>query len=54
VRTRPVYPWPYIAAYDGQGDPAKASSFVRGTAISFDMPDWAGADFFIPYVPLMH
>lgn len=54
VRTRPVYPWPSIAVYDGKGDPSKASSFVRGGAISFEMPNWAGADFFMPYVPLMH
>lgn len=48
-RSRPVYPWPYTAVWDGKNDPNLASSFVRGPAIEFSMPQWAGADFFKPY-----
>lgn len=44
---RPVYPWPYMAAWDGKGDPRQAASYVRGAAIGFVMPAWAGADFFV-------
>lgn len=51
-RSRPVYPWPYTAAWNGKGDQNQASSFVRGPTIEFAMPDWAGADFFSPYDPL--
>lgn len=28
VRTRPIYPYPVLARYSGQGDPKQASSFV--------------------------
>jgi hypothetical protein len=28
VMTRPVYPYPKVAVYDGKGDPKKESSFV--------------------------
>ena len=28
VRTRPIYPYPRLARYSGQGDPKQASSFV--------------------------
>jgi feruloyl esterase len=28
VMTRPVYPYPKVAVYDGKGDPNKESSFV--------------------------
>ncbi len=52
LRTRPVYPWPYTVSYAGKGDVNQAASFVRGPAIAFDMPAWAGADFFTPYTPL--
>ncbi|WP_299538359.1 tannase/feruloyl esterase family alpha/beta hydrolase [uncultured Herbaspirillum sp.] len=51
VRTRPVYPWPYTAVWDGHGDPSLASSFRQGAPIAFALPDWAGADFFVPYQP---
>jgi hypothetical protein len=49
LRSRPVYPWPYSTIYDGKGDPTKAASFVRGPVLLFEMPDWAGADFFQPF-----
>lgn len=48
-RSRPVYPWPHVAAWNGKDDPTIAASFTRGAAIDFAMPDWAGADFFKPY-----
>lgn len=52
MRARPVYPWPFTTAWNGKGDPDKASSFVRGPAIDVQMPEWAGAEFFSPYAPL--
>jgi Tannase and feruloyl esterase len=51
VQARPVYPFPYMAAYDGQGDPTQASSYARGTALSIEIPRWAGADLYRPYKP---
>ena len=52
ARSRPVYPYPSIASYDGRGDPKQAVSFVRGAArVGFAMPDWAGKDFYRPYLP---
>jgi Tannase and feruloyl esterase len=52
AQSRPVYPYPSIAVYDGQGDPNLASSYGRGAALVSDgTPDWAGADFYHPYVP---
>lgn len=48
-RSRPVYPWPYTAAWNGRSDPNRASGFLRGPEIAFAMPEWAGADFFKPY-----
>lgn len=48
-RARPVYPWPYTAVWNGKTDSNLPSSFVRGPAIVFTMPDWLGADFFAPY-----
>jgi feruloyl esterase len=51
IRSRPVYPYPYLTAYDGHGDPSQAASYTRGTPLSFDMPKWAGADFYRPYKP---
>ena len=50
-RTRPVYPWPATTAWDGKGDPTQAASFGRGPDAAFQMPAWAGADFFTPYPP---
>ncbi|BEV14354.1 hypothetical protein HBDW_11420 [Herbaspirillum sp. DW155] len=48
-RSRPVYPWPYIAAWNGKGEQNQAASFVGGPAIDFATPDWADSDFFAPY-----
>lgn len=52
-RTRPVYPYPHVAAYDGAGGPDRASSYRRGGPLaSVEIPDWAGAGFYQPYTPL--
>jgi Tannase and feruloyl esterase len=51
VQSRLVYPYPYIAAYDGHGDPGQEASYTRGNTLSFQPPTWAGADFFRPYSP---
>ncbi|WP_277961210.1 tannase/feruloyl esterase family alpha/beta hydrolase [Pseudomonas sp. RIT-To-2] len=48
-RTRPVYPWPYTAAYNGKGDPRLAASYQRGgPQDTSPTPAWLGADFFTP------
>ncbi|MEF7616985.1 tannase/feruloyl esterase family alpha/beta hydrolase [Aquincola sp. MAHUQ-54] len=48
--SRPMYPYPEVARYDGKGDPAAASSYTRGAALyTTPTPDWAGIDFFSPY-----
>jgi feruloyl esterase len=53
VRSRPVYPYPAIAAYDGHGDSRNAESFGLGTSkMQFRMPTWRGVDFYRPYAPL--
>jgi hypothetical protein len=45
VRSRPVYPYPSIAAYDGKGDPNDASSYSRGDPLAaVQIPDWAGSE----------
>lgn len=49
-RSRPVYPYPFVAAYDGTGDPDRASSYRRGGPLAaVRTPDWAGSDFYRPY-----
>lgn len=48
---RPMYPYPALAKYSGTGDINAAASFGRANALYTDVaPDWAGADFFNPYV----
>ena len=55
ARSRPVYPYPYIAAYDGRGDPDKETSYFRAAPLfTGELPDWAGADFFRPYQGVRH
>ncbi|MGB8602715.1 MAG: tannase/feruloyl esterase family alpha/beta hydrolase [Rhizomicrobium sp.] len=52
-RSRPVYPYPAVAVYDGHGDPNKAESFHAGAPwVSEKTPVWAGSDFFAPYQSL--
>ena len=48
-RSRPVYPYPHIAAYSGSGDANAASSWRRGRAMPVAVPGWAGSDFYTPY-----
>ncbi|HVO12809.1 MAG TPA: tannase/feruloyl esterase family alpha/beta hydrolase [Vicinamibacteria bacterium] len=48
-RARPVYAYPALARYVGQGDPNDASSYRRGDALfTAAPPAWAGADFYRP------
>lgn len=50
ARSRPVYPYPYIAEYKGSGDPNAASSYRQGKPLALTtIPEWAGADFYRPY-----
>ncbi len=49
--TRPMYPYPALARYSGSGDINAAASFGRASALHAEaVPDWAGSDFFNPYV----
>jgi len=53
-RTRPIYPYPLVAFYSGQGDPQHAGSYTRGAPLIQPEPvQWRGIDFFKPYTPLM-
>ncbi|MHB8283200.1 MAG: tannase/feruloyl esterase family alpha/beta hydrolase [Caulobacteraceae bacterium] len=48
-RSRPVYPYPYTAAYVGAGSPDQAASFKQGAApIAPNLQPWAGEGFFAP------
>lgn len=52
-RFRPVYPYPMVAVYDGHGDPLRASSYVEhGPLYQGSLPEWAGSDFYQPYVAM--
>lgn len=45
--SRPVYPYPMVAVYDGQGDPTHFSSYRPGIPpMPLVAPEWAGSDFF--------
>jgi feruloyl esterase len=46
VRSRPMYPYSYMAAYDGHGNPSQVSSYTRGASLSFNVLSWAGSDFY--------
>ncbi|MCB6184522.1 tannase/feruloyl esterase family alpha/beta hydrolase [Leeia sp. TBRC 13508] len=49
-RSRPVYPYPLVASYKGNGDINQASSFEpRDPLLPRPSRDWAGKDFFTPY-----
>jgi feruloyl esterase len=51
MRSRPVYPYPAVARYRS-GDPASATSYVRGPALYTEpTAPWAGQDLFTPYAP---
>jgi len=48
-RSRPLYPYPEIARYSGQGDRNLAEHYRRGAPLTRgETPPWAGADFFSP------
>ncbi len=51
VRSRPVYPYPFVAKYDGKGDPNLATSYARGDREEAVIEPWAGEDFYRPYQP---
>lgn len=47
LRTRPAYPYPAVAIYDGHGNPDEASSFEPSTPRNESAPAvWAGEGFF--------
>jgi pimeloyl-ACP methyl ester carboxylesterase len=50
--SRPMYPYPALAQYNGTGDVNAASSYSAGPArYTATAPDWTGVDFFSPYAP---
>ncbi|MBV7538689.1 tannase/feruloyl esterase family alpha/beta hydrolase [Duganella sp. sic0402] len=52
-RSRPVFPYPVQARYDGKGNPDQASSYQAATpAADYATPAWAGSIFYMPYAPL--
>ncbi|KAE9023929.1 hypothetical protein PR002_g11592 [Phytophthora rubi] len=52
TRSRPVFPYPSLAKYTGQGDANDAANFVEGAPLFTDKTaDWAGQSFFEPYEP---
>jgi hypothetical protein len=49
-RSRPVYPFPAVARYTGQGDANVAANYVEGSALVNEaVRNWAGEDMFKPY-----
>ena len=49
---RPLFPFPEVARHDGVGDPRLAANYRRSAPLfTAATPDWAGADFFQPYLP---
>jgi len=53
-RTRPIYPYPYVAKYVGSGSIDDADNFVKGDAqpAPAEMLQWLGTDFFTPHYEL--
>ncbi|BDT66577.1 mono(2-hydroxyethyl) terephthalate hydrolase [Comamonadaceae bacterium OS-1] len=52
THSRPVYPYPAVARYNGTGDATQAGSYSSGAAlVNAVTPDWAGIDMFTPYAP---
>lgn len=49
ARSRPVYPYPFIAAFSGTGDPNAAAGWTRGKPKPVPVPAWAGSDLYKPY-----
>lgn len=48
-RSRPVYPYPYVAEFSGKGNPDLATGWIRGAAVPIDVPSWAGSKYYRPY-----
>lgn len=49
--TRPMYPYPAVAKYNGTGDANAAASYSSSAALyTAPVPDWAGVDFFNAYL----
>jgi feruloyl esterase len=52
ARARPLFPYPALAAYAGQGDPLAAASYQPQTPRTpAAAVAWAGAQFYRPYAP---
>lgn len=52
-RSRPVYPYPMVAAYVGRGDVNDAANYRPAPlTVQPTTPAWAGSDFYKPYAPL--
>ncbi|KAG6612454.1 uncharacterized protein IUM83_10566 [Phytophthora cinnamomi] len=52
IRSRPVFPYPSLAKYSGQGDANDAANFIEGAPLYTDKTaDWVGQSFFNSYVP---
>jgi feruloyl esterase len=50
--SRPVFPYPALATYDGSGDPQQASSYHAGPPLVTPAPvRWLGSDLLTPYTP---
>ena len=49
ARSRPVYPYPYIAAYSGHGDTNNSANYRRGKSVEVAVPRWMGSNFYEPY-----
>ena len=48
--TRPVYPYPHVASWSGEGDVYAAAGWTEGPAAEVvGLHDWPGADLFAPY-----
>ena len=48
--TRPVYPYPHLAGWSGEGDVHDAATWSEGPAAEIvRLRDWPGADLFAPY-----
>jgi hypothetical protein len=49
MRTRPVYPYPFVATFKGTGNPNEASGWTKGRSVPVVVPNWAGSDYYKPY-----
>ena len=53
VRSRPVYPYPALPTFSGQGDANDAANWTESeSTVAFTTPNWAGAEFFTPYTSM--